>query len=359
LVSGRLLMNSDKDLGFPNLQVNFENEPQMLGLAMSCYYLACVCCLRKELDDAHYWLLGAKAEQKIPSISYLTNSSYLKLISSQNEFWNTMYQKHEDARKKFDKLTLANDKSGVKKEKNPQNQPPQPQVQHPSPLPTDTSPSSATTNENSEKNNGSSDTDSTEAKKRELTNSVIQSAMSKSTMDFLTDKLSISVNLGYILKPVENPRIDNAKTRLKGRLALYSMKERREIPGDGNCQMLSIADQLFRDLSRHTQIRANIVSWLRENKNLKLPNDCKLCDFVYDGTWEGYCDSMSRSGTWGDHLTLISAAELYGSKVVIISSVEGDNFITEINPMVIKNNNVIMLCHYAEFHYGSIEPVVV
>lgn len=95
-----------------------------------------------------------------------------------------------------------------------------------------------------------------------------------------------------------------------------------------------------------------------------------MVDFV-DRKWDDYCASMATDKTWGDHLTLIAATELFCCRLVIISSIPGDNYIIEINPAlgdaavtlsnssvaVVPDANVIMLSHFAEFHYGSVRPI--
>ena len=64
-------------------------------------------------------------------------------------------------------------------------------------------------------------------------------------------------------------QLKEAKERLQARLTLYQMKE-RPVPGDGNCQMPSLSDQLFQSFMYAGAIRANIVAWLRRNGELEL-----------------------------------------------------------------------------------------
>ncbi len=77
-------------------------------------------------------------------------------------------------------------------------------------------------------------------------------------------------------------------------------------------------------------------------------------DFVHDKSWSAYCDEMSRDGIWGDHLTLVAIAEVFGARIRIVSSVEGDNYITEIDPTVLKTQKMILISHYVSC-YLSIE----
>lgn len=182
----------------------------------------------------------------------------------------------------------------------------------------------------------------------------------KSTLDFLVQDFGRSVNINnqQANEMAAEDRNRLAKERLKQRLELFQMKETREIPGDGNCQMYSISDQLWKSLDRHRFVRLDIVGWLRRNADLELPNGAKLRDFVHGMSWEAYCESMERDGTWGDHLTLIAASELYAARIMIISSsVDDTSYITEIVPTTRPVERSVFLCHYAEYHYSSILPI--
>ncbi|EGC32921.1 hypothetical protein DICPUDRAFT_81296 [Dictyostelium purpureum] len=159
------------------------------------------------------------------------------------------------------------------------------------------------------------------------------------------------------LDPTPLNETEKALIRLNERIELYQLMPKKEIPGDGNCQMHALSDQIFGDLEHSVIIRNNIVDWLRQNKGFYLPNGETLSDFVTTNSWEEYCNSMSQNGTWGDHLTLVAAAEIYKINISIISSVESQSssFI-EITPSI-KCQNGILLSHFAEFHYGSLCPL--
>eukprot|EP01120_Amphizonella_sp_Union-15-10_P002403 TRINITY_DN12600_c0_g1_i1.p1 TRINITY_DN12600_c0_g1~~TRINITY_DN12600_c0_g1_i1.p1 ORF type:complete len:150 (+),score=35.78 TRINITY_DN12600_c0_g1_i1:3-452(+) len=134
------------------------------------------------------------------------------------------------------------------------------------------------------------------------------------------------------------------------------LREKRPIPGDGNCQMSSISDQIYGDIQHAKYVREKAVSWLRKNPNWLLPNGAQMKDFVHDKTWEEYCNEISKDGIWGDHLTLVAIAEVFGANIQVISSVSGDNYTTQITPRItLIQNKTLLLSHYAEFHYGSLE----
>ncbi|EGG19416.1 OTU domain-containing protein [Cavenderia fasciculata] len=169
------------------------------------------------------------------------------------------------------------------------------------------------------------------------------------------DSLLISsVILLSMTQPKESKEAEIAKQRLSERLDLYMLQNSKEIPGDGNCQMHALSDQIFDDLNHSQDVRKTIVDWLRKNKDFSFPNGATLCQFV-NGSWEDYCNEMSKNGIWGDHLTLLAAAEIYKAKISIISSVEStSHFFIEIIPTKIENTKVFLLSHYSEFHYGSL-----
>jgi len=155
--------------------------------------------------------------------------------------------------------------------------------------------------------------------------------------------------------PLQSKEVELAQKRLDERLELYLLKNSKEIPGDGNCQMHALSDQIYGDISHSQEIRKTIVEWLKKNKDFQLPNGATLNQFVNNNNWDDYCAEMAKLGNWGDHLTLLAAAEIYGMKISIISSVEStSNFFIEIIPTKIKKEQVLLLSHYAEFHYGSL-----
>jgi len=192
-----------------------------------------------------------------------------------------------------------------------------------------------------------------------LQSSLIESGFSMKKLMDLLSWLPVSTGQSVIF-PVEeeNEYVKKQKQRLQERLELYQLKPKRDIPGDGNCQMYAVSDQMYDRIDKSVEIRKNVVVWLRNHKDWELPNGAILHQFVHDRPWEDYCTAMAKDGCWGDHLTLLAMSELYGVIISILSSVEGDNFITEIHPTVKKMDKVVMLSHYAEFHYGSLAHLV-
>jgi len=161
------------------------------------------------------------------------------------------------------------------------------------------------------------------------------------------------VNDGKEEVEFDRNRIKEARERLTKRLKLYSLKE-VEIPGDGNCLFSAVSDQVYDTISEAGTIRRNAVSWLRQHGHEKLPNGACLKDFVCDQEWDEYLMNMSTPGIWGDHVMLVAITEIFGVNACVISSIECDDYIQCIYPTFQKSRNSILLCHYAEYHYGSL-----
>lgn len=152
----------------------------------------------------------------------------------------------------------------------------------------------------------------------------------------------------------QNERFEAAHARLMMRLEAAGMKQKSVIPGDGNCQFHSISDQLFDGLEQSAWVRQQIVQWLKTHGDWELPeNGARLRDFAMED-WDSYCANMARAGIWGDHLTLTAASQLFGVRIVLFSSIEDNHYVTEYVPTVISSPKVLYLCHYAEYHYGSV-----
>lgn len=170
-----------------------------------------------------------------------------------------------------------------------------------------------------------------------------------------------------IQKKPEEPEVpeETIEERLKRRIALFGLVEHKKVPGDGNCQFYSLSDQLYGDFDHAAQIRAYAVAWLRDNAEMELENGAKLKEFGYnDEGWDHYCTLMSLPGTWGDHLTLVAVAEIYKVRIIVVSSVKDESqALIEIVPAPETDSNkpprdigIVFLCHYAEFHYGTLKP---
>jgi len=170
----------------------------------------------------------------------------------------------------------------------------------------------------------------------------------------------ISPNLEHSRASSPYTELIKNKERLLERFRLFGVREKRSIDGDGNCQFAAISDQLFNNPKLHLEIRRIIVYWLRRNQNYEVEKGVRLIDFLETecfGSWEGYCDYMSKEQVWGDHMTLIAATEVFKCTILILSSVQtgaSSDPITVIEPKKASSDRVILLSHLHELHYGSL-----
>lgn len=149
------------------------------------------------------------------------------------------------------------------------------------------------------------------------------------------------------------------KERVENRLEKIGLRT-KDVPGDGNCQFYSISDQLFGEISYANDIRKKAAEWLQENPNKEI-NGCPLNCFIYDKTWDEYCEEVGKNGSWGDQMSLIAVANVYNLRIIVISSVKGDNYVTEVYPDPPLPNREpprqITIAHIAELHYCSVVPL--
>jgi len=186
--------------------------------------------------------------------------------------------------------------------------------------------------------------------------------LNKLQASLLREGFSMSIVIGMVTevgKAKKKFEIDNAKNeenrnRLNERLKLCKLKEKRVIPGDGNCQFASISDQLYNEIDRASEIRKDAINWLLNNRNWKLSNGACISDFAHDQCWDEFCNELARNGIWGNHLTLVAVCEHYGIPIKVISSIEGESYLINIEPKVKKSPKMILLSHYADYHYGSV-----
>lgn len=52
-----------------------------------------------------------------------------------------------------------------------------------------------------------------------------------------------------------------------------------------------------------------------------------------------------------------AASEFFGVRIVIVSSIEGTQFITDIQPTILREYKPLLLCHWADFGFGILQPV--
>eukprot|EP01130_Rhizamoeba_saxonica_P011109 TRINITY_DN4600_c0_g1_i1.p1 TRINITY_DN4600_c0_g1~~TRINITY_DN4600_c0_g1_i1.p1 ORF type:complete len:561 (+),score=99.04 TRINITY_DN4600_c0_g1_i1:379-2061(+) len=303
----------------------------MQGTHNSTYNIACVCSLLDNQAECEKWLSKAFTNSRLPRKSYLEKDPDLNNV--RNEPW---FQKYISDT--LDQSVFVNIGEGYIK-----------------PTFIDMSyvysPSPKTTGVTFPENDFILKEIGDDQELVALHSSLLREGFSINTVAQMMAQISADKKK----KQEDDVKIEKNKQRLHKRLEEHGLKVKTEIPSDGNCQMYAVSDQLFESIEHHQYVRKRCTDWLLENGEWILPeNDAKLRDFAYGHVWEDYCKELSRNGIWGNHLTLVAVSEVFGSRLVVVSSVEGSNYITEINPTKLKSSRIIMLSHYAEYHYGSI-----
>lgn len=276
------------------------------------YNLSCISSILHNYDQSQVWFIKTFENGLLPPNSFLEEDSDLDNV---RDFpWFKEIMKKNIYKPSYSPLSFINDSIG-------------------------------NIDSNDEKNEYKNDEDMKKLYASLVKDGLTQSSAEQLVKEIYKDKIKEKMNASIV---------ENEKLRLHRRLLEYSMIEKSVIPSDGNCQFASISDQIFDTIDNHRIVRQSIVEWLKNNGDSLLPNGSKYKDFIYDMTWEEYCETMSRNGIWGDNLTLQAAAEYYGKRICIISSIESEKCVIEIVPKCIKSEKPILLSHYAEYHYGSI-----
>ncbi|CAM9829515.1 unnamed protein product, partial [Phaeothamnion confervicola] len=87
----------------------------------------------------------------------------------------------------------------------------------------------------------------------------------------------------------------------------------RFIVGDGNCLFRALADQITGRQSDHTEIRAKVVGYIEEQREL-------FEAFMEDDEPFGdYVERMRGGGEWGGHQELYAAAQHFGVHIIVSS----------------------------------------
>ncbi|CZR64765.1 uncharacterized protein PAC_14664 [Phialocephala subalpina] len=112
------------------------------------------------------------------------------------------------------------------------------------------------------------------------------------------------------------------------------------IKGDGNCLFSSLSDQVFGVASKHLEVRAVVVKYMRENpaefkpfmsfesgrgmkRNPKRKNTAVAAveavptEAQLESAWLEYLNRMDRAGIWGDHMEIRAFAAAYSWDVRI------------------------------------------
>lgn len=163
-----------------------------------------------------------------------------------------------------------------------------------------------------------------------------------------------------------SPQLKTESETLQKLLIKYGYKESDvSAPHDGHCQFHAMSRELSRVSHPYSRLsirdlRHLAVSEIQSNATLYAP-------FLSEPL-ESYCQSMSVSGTgwsresaavrWGDEVTLVALVQALGVRVTVISS--GHPIPLEYIPIEYYQPTkecMLYLCHWANLHYGVMEPV--
>lgn len=157
----------------------------------------------------------------------------------------------------------------------------------------------------------------------------------------LTESKSIEDHRCFLLERLE---------KLGQGSSLNSKRDKR----DPSCLMKAVADQIFGTPKAHQFVRKCIAGWLRNNSQFILPDNSLLSSWAVN--WDDYCDAMENDLTYGDQLGLVAISEFFGVRIIIVSSLEGPRFITDIKPTIFKQTKEVLLCHWGDFGYCTLQP---
>eukprot|EP00928_Gymnodinium_smaydae_P045972 TRINITY_DN30597_c0_g1_i1.p1 TRINITY_DN30597_c0_g1~~TRINITY_DN30597_c0_g1_i1.p1 ORF type:complete len:363 (-),score=67.09 TRINITY_DN30597_c0_g1_i1:104-1192(-) len=134
-------------------------------------------------------------------------------------------------------------------------------------------------------------------------------------------------------------------------------KGERGVKGDGNCQFYSLSWELFKTTTRHAEVRAKIVEYLRGPGREDFSVFYAPSHPRQPATFDGYLDEMAKPTTWGDQLTLQAAANVFAAKVYVLTA---DQFSASGRPILVispaQEPKHVIWVSFAALHYSPIAP---
>ena len=125
-----------------------------------------------------------------------------------------------------------------------------------------------------------------------------------------------------------------------------------KIKKDGNCLFRALAEQIWGNQDLHAACRHRVVEYMVRNPH-------EFGGFYTEkeaGSFESYCNKMSRDGEWGGHLELHAAAKVFQVNIHIRRS--GDSGQRRgLGPSAIYNFNGAKALHLSYCwgnHYDSV-----
>eukprot|EP01126_Amoeba_proteus_P012273 TRINITY_DN15038_c0_g1_i11.p1 TRINITY_DN15038_c0_g1~~TRINITY_DN15038_c0_g1_i11.p1 ORF type:complete len:203 (+),score=55.04 TRINITY_DN15038_c0_g1_i11:369-977(+) len=120
------------------------------------------------------------------------------------------------------------------------------------------------------------------------------------------------------------------------------------VPNDGNCLFHAVALQELGSIEFHSDLRANVISFMRNNKD-------RFVHFV-TSNWENYLATMSCNGEYGTNLEIQTLSEFFGKPIEIYSDESGAE------PMNTFQGDYyfespIRLSYHRGNHYNAVVPI--
>ncbi|KAL3887952.1 hypothetical protein ACJMK2_000337 [Sinanodonta woodiana] len=137
-----------------------------------------------------------------------------------------------------------------------------------------------------------------------------------------------------------------------------------ETPADGNCFFEAVSSQLQRlnyvVQKTPQELRQEVVKFMRNNREIEVPNDTIHLENFIDESFDIYCSRMARDGEWVDHVVVVAMARMLQMDIMIVTSSPSsgpEDIIVWVEGQTAFQGNPILLGHVWESHYLSLQPI--
>ncbi|VDD75369.1 unnamed protein product [Mesocestoides corti] len=124
----------------------------------------------------------------------------------------------------------------------------------------------------------------------------------------------------------------------------------REVPADGNCLFSAFSDQLTGTFSKHAELRAQAVEFLRENRKEMRP-------FTHTRHFSAMLSDLAENGTYGDHTSIAALARVHRVNVVVHQVGQAPRLVAlgSVSPHVCHSHPQVHLAFHEDIaHYSSV-----
>merc|ERR1740121_705326 len=135
---------------------------------------------------------------------------------------------------------------------------------------------------------------------------------------------------------------------------------REGVAGDGNCQFYSLSWVLFQSISKHAELRSDVVDYLRGDGRAEFEVFYAPEHPSLPSTYDDYLDYMAEDFIWGDHLTLQAAANILNSIVRVLTAEQYSDSDTPVLTLSPQNSESsqgqkVVWLGFAAQHYSPIQ----